>query len=151
MNCNFIFSCKIRDSVQKWNYRHNLTGWKLQNIWLFPTFQKWKKIIQGVLKIKIRWPLQKYYMIGAFEFHRLNVSRSLMFSLLIQQLSAIWTFSLVSCPFAAAEGALAPLTAYASPGHRASVSFPRRDAVSREGCHRVFHRVKLLLTYPGKL
>jgi len=81
--CNFLFPYKIRESVQKFNYRNNLTDWKLWNIWLFTTLQKYKKIIQGVLKIKIRWPLQKYNMMRAFKFHRLNVPKSLMFSLLM--------------------------------------------------------------------
>lgn len=119
--------------MKKFNYR--LTDWKFWNIWLFTILQKYKKIIQGVLIIKVRWPLQKYNMMRAFKFHRLNVPKSLMLSLLMATLPSgycSWrpaSFWQQRALWHCWQGISPWCSALASPSQEGNVLFPWRVVI----------------------
>lgn len=87
-----------------------------------------------MLKIKIGWPLQKYNMMRAFIFHRLNVSKSLMFSPLILTEGHL-AFETDVLLLAGSRGRPGIVDTGYLLGHCASIVFPgRKHSISPEGC-----------------
>lgn len=136
--------------MRKYNCRNTLTDRKLQNIdFLLPS--RMKEIIQGVLKIKIRWPLQKYNMMRAFKFHRLNVAKSLIFSPLVATQCHL-AFVTDVLPLSGSRGRSGTVDNGYLLAHCASILFPgQKHTISLEGCRWVSQRVKLFLNYSEKL
>lgn len=87
-----------------------------------------------MLEIEIGWPLQKYNMTRAFKFHRLNVSKSLLFSSLIATQCHL-AFVTDVLPLMGSRGRSGIVDTGSLLVHCASILFlGQKHTISLEGC-----------------